>query len=226
MAELRPERITALRQERGLSQAALAREIGVGQSTIVRLEAGGTRNPRELLALAKALGCSPDYLLGLTDQRGELAIGERQLPFKGKVAPRIDPDLVELDEIDFRYGLGGTFLDTHIDAERHQFSRTWLRNFTNASPDDLYWARGEGDSMEPTIRSGELILIDASQKTPRMAEGIWVVAMGEIGMIKRLRFLGAGRIELASDNPVVPPIPVAQDEMHVIGRVVAIVRRL
>jgi phage repressor protein C with HTH and peptisase S24 domain len=226
MAELRPDRLIALREERGLSQAALAREVGIGQSTIVRLEKGGTRNPRETLALARALGCTPEYLLGVSDERS---------PAEGTIRPKTKAkvhevealeDLVQLREIDLRYGMGARYLDLPISEEMRTFSREWLRSVTRSPPEALFWATGDGDSMEPTIRAGETFLIDASQRTPRMSDGIWALAVGEIGMVKRLSFQGGGCIELHSDNPLVRPQQVSEEELHVIGRVVAVVRRL
>lgn len=227
MAELRPDRVIALREERGLSQAALAREIGAGQSTMVRLEKGGTRNPRQVLALAAALRCSPAYLLGESDDRGDAnAATEIRQPYRPDRRD-IDPDLVEIDQIDLRYGLGATYVDVPVEAQRRVFSRSWLRQFTHSTPEHLFWTAGDGDSMEPTIRSGEIVLIDAAQKTPRMSGGIWAVAMGEVGMIKRLHIPARNRLQLLSDNGREPPIePVPDDELQIIGRVVAVVRRL
>ena len=231
MAELQPDRLSALRQERNLSQAALAREIGVGQSTIVRLEAGGTRNPREILALAKALRCSPEYLLGQSDERGWSSLGEEQLPFKGAANIEaahgpINDDLVEIDQIDLRFGLGGTFLDNPVEIEKMTFSRAWLRRLTNAPPHLLTWTTGDGDSMEPTIRDGEIILIDRSQTTPIMGDQIWAFAFGEIGMVKRLRPRPDGTVDIHSDNQYVRPDRATDGELHVIGRVIAVVKRL
>ena len=152
-------------------------------------------------------------------------MSEHRLAFRGFPADR-DPDLVDLDEIDLRFGLGGTYLDSPVTAEKRQFSRAWLRHFTHASPEHLFWSLGDGDSMEPTIRSGELILIDRSQDTPRFGDGIWAVAFGEIGMVKRLRPLPDGSVEIHSDNPIVRPALASDGELHVIGRVVAVVRKL
>jgi len=227
MAELRPDRLIALREERGLSQAALAREVGIGQSTIVRLEAGGTRNPREVIAISRALNCSPEYLLGESDQRGGMLNGEADGRSGQAILERAaDSDVVELEEIDLRYGLGGTYVDGPIVAERRQFSRAWLRQFTVTPPEHLFWATGDGESMEPTIRSGEVILIDRSQHTPRMADGIWAIAWGDIGMIKRLRPMPDGSLKILSDNPAVPPDTAVDGEVHIIGRVIAVMRRL
>jgi phage repressor protein C with HTH and peptisase S24 domain len=135
-------------------------------------------------------------------------------------------DTVELEQIDLRYGMGGTFADGPVEVERRPFSREWLRSITTTAPRHLFWAIGDGDSMEPTIRSGEIILIDRSQDTPRMDDGIWAVTHGEIGMIKRLRHLPDGTVELHSDNQFVRPQTAVDGELHVIGRVIAVVRRL
>ena len=60
-------RLLQSRQRLGLSQSALAERSGVGQNQISRLERGDKPSVRAdtLYALAKALGVSTDYLLGL-----------------------------------------------------------------------------------------------------------------------------------------------------------------
>lgn len=204
----------------GITPAAVAKRAGVAVSTVNRPFNGSAQNRLGRSVLDKLQQAFPDFP-GWTSNR----LSDRQLAFRHKeTAP--DPDLVEIAQVDIRYGLGGSFLDISEFAEPRTFSRAWLRNFTNTSPEHLFWAIGDGDSMEPTIRSGEIILIDRSQQTPRMAEGIWAVAIGDIGMIKRLHFPGQGRIELLSDNGLVPPIVPGEDELQIIGRVVAVVRKL
>lgn len=138
----------------------------------------------------------------------------------------IDAGTVELEQIDLRYGMGGTYGDGPVMAERRSFSREWLRSISNTAPRHLFWAIGDGDSMEPTIRSGEVILVDRSNDTPRMDGGIWVVMHGEIGMIRRLRQLPDGTVELHSDNHLVRPQTAVDGELHAVGRVIAVVRRL
>lgn len=137
-----------------------------------------------------------------------------------------DADLVEIDQVDLRFGMGATYLDGPVETEKRVFSRSWLRNFTRSAPEQLFWTLGDGDSMEPTIRSGEVILIDRSQDTLRSADGIWAVTVGDIVQVKRLRPRANGSVEILSDNPAVPPDLAVDGELHVIGRVVAVVRRL
>lgn len=225
------ERVLQRLKETGISQADLARRVGVTQPAINHLIKRGTGGSAHLHKIARELGTTPEYLLGETDNPNPSKSKEEQLPFKGAVqieaadGPLTD-DLVEIDEIDLRFGLGGTFLDNPVETERRVFSRSWLRHFTDAPPHLLTWTIGEGDSMEPTIRSGEMILIDRSQTDPKMGDEIWAFAFGEIGMVKRLRPRPDGTVDIHSDNPVVRPDKATDGELYVIGRVVAVVRRL
>lgn len=225
MAEIVGARLEWLIEDRRTSQSAVAREIGVSQPSIGRLISGETRETGKLIELARALRTTPEFLIGETDESDSGAVQGHRLGLRG-AEPATDPDIVELDEIDLRYGLGGTYIDGPVQSVRRQFSRTWLRNFTRASPEHLFWTIGDGDSMEPTIRSGEVILIDRSDITPRTGDAIWACAYGHVGMIKRLCPLPDGTVEILSDNDRVPTRVAADGELHVIGRVVAVVRRL
>ncbi len=62
------ERLRTLRQERGLGQVQLARELDVGKS-IVSLWERGECEPTlsKLVAIAQFFGVSVDYLAGLED---------------------------------------------------------------------------------------------------------------------------------------------------------------
>lgn len=138
-----------------------------------------------------------------------------------------DPDAVEIQQWDIAYGMGGgTYLDIPVTGEMHTFSRGWLRQFTHAPPDKLFLATGTGDSMTPTIMDSDGVLIDTTQREVRMGDRIWAVAYGQTGLIKRLRPMPDGSVKILSDNPTVPPETAHDGEMSVVGRVVAIVRKM
>ena len=80
--------------------------------------------------------------------------------------------------------------------------------------------------MESTIHESDIVLIDRRQDSPRIADLIWAFAFGEIGMIKRLRPMPDGSVKILSDNPAVPPEVAHDGELHIIGRVVAVVKKL
>ena len=67
------DRIKKLREERGLTQTELASRADISQPIISRLE-GKVRdnvNADVLKALAKALGCTTDYLVGMHEEDDE-----------------------------------------------------------------------------------------------------------------------------------------------------------
>lgn len=220
-------RIRQLLAKNGMSGAELARQIGVKQPTISDLLNGRSRSSVHLHAIARVLGTTADYLAGDTpDDVSRLT--DKRIPWRGaQPDPRHDPDAVEIDQIDLRYGLGATYVDGPVESEKRVFSRSWLGQFTRSPPEQLFWALAEGGSMAGTIMSGETVLIDRSQKIPRVTGGVWALTIGGLGMIKRLHVPGKGRVQWLSDSGLEPPIePAEDDEQMIIGRVIAVMRRL
>lgn len=65
-------RIAALRQEAGLSQQAVADELGIPQQTYANYEVARARPPVSMLPqLGRLFGVSMDELLGLANGRGK-----------------------------------------------------------------------------------------------------------------------------------------------------------
>lgn len=220
------QRLREERERLGYSQKAFGDLGGVSKNTQLAYENGSSSISLDYLFKLGPVGLDIYYVaMGKGHDREDLGRDQEYLRRRyGLDEP--SEDTVELAQVDLRYGMGGTFADGPIEVERRPFSREWLRSITATAPRHLFWAIGDGDSMEPTIRSGEIILIDRSQDTPRMDDGIWAVTHGEIGMIKRLRHRPEGIVELHSDNHLVRPQTAVDGELHVIGRVIAVVRKL
>jgi DNA polymerase V len=71
-----------------------------------------------------------------------------------------------------------------------------------------FYVRVEGDSMEPRIHCGELLVVDRMVETK---DGDIVVArLGQEFTVKRLSIEEDGRIRLMSENPSYGPIEVAE----------------
>jgi transcriptional regulator with XRE-family HTH domain len=82
------ERIAVLRRRQGMTQRELGKDSGVHWNTIARLERGKlTDLPGKAVArIAKALGTTADYLLGLSEQEdpreSEMEAADREpVPF-------------------------------------------------------------------------------------------------------------------------------------------------
>lgn len=211
------ERLKAL----DLSQAELARRVGITQPAINHLIKRGSGGSAHLYKIARELQTTPEYLVGETDDPTPDGNGGHALAYPSERA-----DLVDVAEIDLRFGLGGAYMDEPAVPVMRSFSRAWLRNFTDSPPEELYWARGQGNSMETTIHENDLLLIDRRQQSPHMLDLIWAFAWGDIGAIKRLRPMPDGTVKILSDNPAVPPETAVEGDIHVFGRVVAVVKRV
>jgi phage repressor protein C with HTH and peptisase S24 domain len=210
---------------RGLNQSELARRVGISQPSInTIIKAGG--GSRHIDKIATVLGTNAAYLRGETDDPREDAI---TLPTPEVYAEQFN--LVLVKEVELGYGMGAAFTPEYAGEPVEikgvvPFQRDWLRSIAKGAFSDLFVARGEGDSMQPTLLDGDIVLIDTSQKTINQQDRIWCVAYGQLGMIKRVRRLPDGNYSIMSDNQAVAPIHAADDEMQVIGRVIWIGRKI
>ena len=57
------ERVKNKRNKLGLTQLQLSELVGTAQTSIQKIERGDTKTPRHIEALARALKCTPEYLL-------------------------------------------------------------------------------------------------------------------------------------------------------------------
>ena len=224
------QRVREERLRLGATQDDWASATGVHRNSQRAYEQGRTTPTIEYVLKLGQLGADVGYLMtGHRSKDGVFGGGIReelrQLAKRSAEASK-PADAVQVAEIDLTYGMGATYLEEHPELEPRTFSRAWLRNFTESPPEELFWARGQGNSMEPTISEGAIVLIDRRQNNPRMADLIWAFAFGEIGMIKRLRPMPDGSVKILSDNQAVPLETAHDDELHIIGRVVAVVKKL
>lgn len=98
-----------------------------------------------------------------------------------------------------------------------RFSTQWLRGM-GLDPARLSVLSVAGDSMEPTLRDGDEILVDRSPRPWR--DGIHVVRIDDVLLVKRLESAGPGRVRVLSDNPAYPRFERPLAEVAIIGRVV------
>lgn len=225
MTELEQEKtwLRDIRRQLGWSAADVAKRaveaasaqgdpLSLTQQAVSNFENGGTKSVPRWLRFVKEAAERVDEVTMLG---GGVPIAE--------IADQLD--LVGIAQIDAQYGMGETFLQHHIEQEVKYFPRDWVQAITDSPPERLVWARGWGDSMAPTIQPTDLIMIDLSQTKVREQDVIWAAAVGDMGMIKRLRVRADG-VTILSDNPNVSDDYATHDEIHIVGRVIFIGRRL
>lgn len=98
-----------------------------------------------------------------------------------------------------------------------RFAARWLRA-QGLDPAQLSAIVVAGDSMEPTLRDGDEILVDRATRAPR--DGIHVVRVDDAVLVKRLDLGRPGAIALLSDNLAYRSQELPASEVEVIGRVV------
>ncbi|WP_323006661.1 S24 family peptidase, partial [Pseudorhodobacter sp.] len=161
----------------------------------------------------------------------ELYIGPRREMVDAIQPP--DADLSELANIplynaDLAAGGGATNGEEEI-AGYLAFRRDWLRK-VGVAPSSAVMARVEGESMLPTIWSGDMVLIDTSKieihsrGRARKTSKPHVYAFVEDGSarVKRIERVETDFYAVISDNPEFPiefKSQKALDDMHIIGRV-------
>lgn len=226
----RGDRLAELMRELGLGQTELARRVGVTQATIWKLIKEPSQGSKHTHKIARALGTTSEYLMGESDDpRGPETPAALNAPSNLEVVESEDEDdeIVEIEELDLTFGMGGgSYLDLPVKAKPRKFTRGWLRLFTQAPPVRIKIAQGIGDSMAPTIQNADLVIIDTAETRVMMGDQIWAVAYGETGLIKRLRPMPSGGVKIMSDNPLIGDEIAYDGELHVVGKVVAVVRRM
>jgi hypothetical protein len=106
------------------------------------------------------------------------------------------------------------------------FDEKWLRK-QGLDPSKLSLIHVEGDSMSPTLSHGDDIMVDSGVVITGVRDGIHVIRLDDVLMVKRLASGPGGRLSVLSDNPAYPAWPnVDRAAITVIGRVVWAGRRL
>lgn len=205
-------------KELGLSQSELARRVGISQATIAGLIGGRSTGSKHLHAIARELGTTAGYLNGETDDPSE---GAAPTPTAADVAEKLDA--VRVPHLSLHYSMGGgTVIAEPTVLGYFTVPKEWLRGHIRGTPEDVAVIMGEGDSMEPTIRDGDMLLIDRAQRTMRQSDQIWAIAVRDSGSVKRLRRARSGGYEIHSDNPSVPVDFADDGEMVIVGRMIGV----
>lgn len=229
-------RILLRRQELGISQVELANAVEMKQQGIQSIESGVVKRPGKLRELAAALRTSQEYLL---DGKGPKDVGthiERSEAIDEELRPTSG-----IIEIDVRAGLGGGGTTEgrevrhdgdHADpvkSEAWHFPARFVREELRAPESRIIILETQGDSMSPTILSGDRVVIDTGHRVPS-PDGIYALRdrYGNI-IVKRLQTLQRGDaplIRIISDNKSHDPEDVSIDEISIVGRALWGMKRL
>ena len=218
-------RLLDLSSQRGVSLAALSEMIGRNASYLQQFVRKGS--PRKLeendrRVLARFLGVE-EVELGGPDPAAMIGHGlpTKRLPLSKRAPGLRTANLADWLDIP-RLGLGasagpGVLPDEEQPVGQLRFGSRWLKT-QGLEPAALSVIAVEGDSMEPTLRDGDEILVD---QTPRaLKAGIYVIRMDDVLLVKRIEPGRVGQVNIISDNPAYGRSERSLTDIEVIGRVV------
>jgi hypothetical protein len=203
-----------LSQERRVDYAGLSRLIGRNSSYIQQyLKRGSPRklDDEDRRVLAQFFGVD-EALLGGPPSRKRSGEG-----------------LIEIPLLDVRASAGhGALEEVEARHARFGFDEKWLRRLTPSRSSSLSVIRVDGDSMEPTLSNGDEVMVDLSDTSQRLRDGIYVIRSDDTLVIKRVALRPQGRqISVVSDNPAYPSWhDVDRRSIHIVGRVLWFGRKL
>jgi phage repressor protein C with HTH and peptisase S24 domain len=118
---------------------------------------------------------------------------ERALPQLGR-----DFVLVPRYDVEASAGAGALTVAENV-VDYMAFQEGWVRRTLGLDPERLALISAKGDSMEPTIRAGDLLLIDTSVIEVE-DDAIYILVMDGHLMVKRLQRFVGGVVAVKSDN--------------------------
>lgn len=209
-------RIREERERLGLTQPQFADAAGAAKRTLIEWEKGSTSPTAVQLSALYTIGVDTQYIL--TGQKADSGrVNEHYQNYHNR-------DYTEIPHYDVRVAAGtGAINPSEERLKPLAFRKDWLVS-RHLSPTNLVVVDVKGDSMEPKLLDGDLVLVDTS-KTEITNGKTYVLRMDGHLFVKNLQLLPHGLIQVASFNQGFPPYQIdLSDEsldMVVIGRVVA-----
>lgn len=215
------EKIRFLREEQGLSQQDLADKLGYkSRSAINKIELGlRDISHSKVIAFANALGVSPSYLLGWSENKESNVNPDNNVFSIGNITP--------LPKTSKKPRLGVIACGEPILAEEN------IEDYDDV-PDDMkcdFTLLCEGDSMiNARIFDGDIVYI---RKQPQVENGEIAACLveGEFetkATLKRF-YKYDDKIILQAENPAYPPFVYVKEEMNrvrVIGKAIGFTSKL
>ena len=207
----------------------MAEKAGVSGSVLRKWRAGHSEPTRiNLINMARAAGVSLEWL---ATGSGDIDGGAAAYSGAGLAPAELGKEYALVPLYDVRAAAGhGAVVEHEQVADVLVFKREWIHQELHANPADLYLIHVDGESMEPTLRPGDVILVDRrnAQAVPR--DGIYVLRMDGSLLVKRLQRLPGRQVKVSSDNPAYEPFDLRLDapgeDLAIIGRVVWAGRRM
>jgi phage repressor protein C with HTH and peptisase S24 domain/DNA-binding XRE family transcriptional regulator len=224
------ERLKYARETLTIGQKEMAEVLGIGLKSWQVYEQGSSVPGGKVFEALIGLGFNANWLLaGIGEMRegmiseenaGSLLIGRKE---------SIDDSFVKIPryKVDASAGHGAVIHSEQI-VDHLAFRSDWVRHALGVPVASLALINVTGDSMEPTLSNGDLILIDTSIRGVDDS-GVYVLQFDGKLKVKRIHSKADGSVDLISDNQRYPVETLQGEiaqELGVVGRVVWCGRRM
>lgn len=132
-------------------------------------------------------------------------------------------DVFRVDVLDLKVSAGpGSFMISEFVEVLHaiEFTTEHARSlFGNRTQNDVKVMTVDGDSMRPTIQSGDRLFFDVSVRNFKV-DGVYAFVFGQHFHVKRLQMQGL-QLAVLSDNPAYKDWYVTeenQDQLYIMGK--------
>jgi phage repressor protein C with HTH and peptisase S24 domain len=194
--------IKTLRLEAGLSQDELALQVGISQPSLNKIEKNETKNPRKLSAIAKFFSVTEEFLRFNNPSSLE----------------RKNNRIFNFDLLDVQAsaGTGVALLDESVVQSISIDEDKFQELFKCAPTDSMKIINIKGDSMTPTFKDNDFILVDIANTV--LADGVFVFRVNDELYVKRLQRL-PNKVVALSDNSNYIPFDLPENT-EIVARVV------
>ena len=208
------------------SAEKLARMTGMS-SRVIGQYAAGTSDPTrgKMVALAVAAGFN---VLWLATGEGP----KRKEGFEEKIPVQVSPR-EDADQSQERYagtnghdGATGTvesmWNGSNQSVDYIHFKPEWIDKALGTSSDHVVLIKVKGDSMEPTLSHGDIVLVDTTDSGLKN-DSLYVLQSRDLLLVKRIQYKTDGTVLIKSDNKMYESETISGDKMgqlDVVGRVV------
>lgn len=216
------DRLKLARTTSGKEQKEIAALLGISFRSWQDYELGKSVPGGKVFEALVGLGFNANWLL---TGEGPMRLGEPEPATKASLyanAADLEHEYVLVPRYDVTVSAGGGALAESEQVVDHlAFKARWIHAM-RLNPANLLLVNTMGDSMYPTIKEGDLLLVDKGQRDVRI-DAIYILRNDGALVAKRLQRLDDGSIRIKSDNKaydpqVVPPERVPM--LNIIGRVV------
>lgn len=228
------KRIRLAREAMHLTQEEFCQAAGMKLPSLRDYELGNSIPGGKALADIQKMKINTNWLLNGV---GEAFIGDDAPysvsspvnPFKAEQTQALPYGFLLVPRYDVAASMGnGVAIHSEQIVDHLAFREEWIRTELGANPKNLILISAVGDSMEPTLRAGDLLLIDRGVEGVKQ-DAIYAFATNGELRVKRMQLKIDGSVVVKSDNSQYDPEILTAEQassIRLVGRVVWSGRRM